>query len=78
MKIVQGQIAKILRMIEDDEYCPDILMQSLAAQNALKQVDAKILEGHLRTCVRKQMRSGRTEKATKELMKIFQLAKRNR
>ena len=78
MKIVQGQVAGILKKIEDEDYCPDVLTQSLAAQNALKQVDAKLLEGHLRTCVKKQMRSGQSNKAIKELLKIFKLSKKNK
>jgi DNA-binding FrmR family transcriptional regulator len=78
MKIIQGQVKKILSMIEQEEYCPDILLQSLAAQNGLKQVEAKLLEGHLKTCVKKQMTSGKTDKAVKELLNLFQLSKKNK
>lgn len=77
MKIAQGQVAKVLKMIEDEEYCPDILTQSLAAQNAMKQVDVKLLESHMKTCVKKQMASGKTNKAVEEIIKVFQLARKN-
>ena len=77
MKIIRGQVNSIISMIEDDTYCADIMTQSLAVQNALKQVNAKLLEGHLQTCVKDQMRSGNEDKAVKELMSLFQLSKKN-
>ena len=76
MKIIQGQVNKILLMIEGEEYCPDVLTQSLAAQNALKQVDAKLLEGHLKTCVKTQMQKGKVDKSVEELLHIFKLTKK--
>lgn len=76
MKIVQGQVNKVISMIEDEQYCVDTLTQSLAVQNALKQVDAKLLEGHLQTCVKTQMQKGDAKKATEELLHIFKLSKK--
>jgi DNA-binding FrmR family transcriptional regulator len=78
MKIIQGQVNKIAQMIQEEEYCPDILTQSLAVQNALKQVDAKLLEGHLKTCVKHQMQEGKTNKAVEELLQLFNLSKKNK
>lgn len=78
MKIIQGQTNKILQMIEQEEYCLDVLTQSRAVQNALKQVEAKLLEGHMQTCVKKQMQSGKANKAVKELMNIFQLTNKSK
>ncbi len=78
MKIIQGQVNKIQSMIEDGAYCPDIMTQSLAVQNGLKQVEAKLLEGHLKTCVKHQMTEGKTNKAVEELLKIFKLSKKNK
>ena len=77
MKIIQGQVKSLLKMIEDEKYCPDVLTQSLAIQNALKQVDAKLLESHLQTCVKKQMKGRETNKAVKELIEIYKLSKKN-
>ena len=48
---VEGQIRGIRRMIEEREYCIDILTQVQAAQSALGAVGRKILEKHLDTCV---------------------------
>jgi len=64
-------------MIEEDKYCIDILNQSLAVQKALKEVDKKILENHLDTCVVDQMKNGEEAKARGELLKIFSLTNKN-
>lgn len=44
-------------MVEEDNYCIDIITQSLAVQSALKAVDEKILDNHFRTCVREAILS---------------------
>ncbi len=77
LKIIKGQIQGLIDAVESDNYCPDVLTQSLAAQNALKQVDAKLLEGHLNSCVKRQMIEGKTKKAVDELMKIYQLTRKS-
>lgn len=51
LKIIEGHLKKVRRMVEENAYCVDILQQSLAVQNALRKVEDMILGGHLRTCV---------------------------
>ncbi|NOY14586.1 MAG: metal-sensitive transcriptional regulator, partial [bacterium] len=70
LKIIKGQITGLIKLIENDEYCVDILNQSLAIQNSLRSVDALILEHHLRTHVADQF-SNKPEQAIKELLKVF-------
>jgi DNA-binding FrmR family transcriptional regulator len=70
-KIVEGHLKKVIRMIENDEYCIDILNQSLAVQNALKLIDEVILENHLKGCVAHKIKDGNGEEATKEVMEVF-------
>jgi DNA-binding FrmR family transcriptional regulator len=77
LKIIHGQIKGLIEAVDSDTYCPDLLIQSLAIQNALKQVDAKLLEGHLKTCAKRQMEQGKTKKVVDELMKIYQLKRKN-
>ena len=77
LKIIRGQVQGLIDAVENDKYCPDVLTQSLAVQNALKQVDGKLLEGHLKTCVKHQMMKGKTKKAVDELMKIYQLNRKS-
>ena len=74
-KIIQGQLTGLIRAIEKEVYCPDLLGQSLSIQRSLKSLDAFLLENHLRTHVKHQMRSkGDDEKAVKELIKVYTLS----
>jgi len=74
LKIIEGHIKKVRKMVEDRQYCIDILNQSLAVQRALKEVDAIILEKHLKSCVTGAIKSNKTSKAYKELLEVFKRA----
>ena len=74
LRRIIGQVEAVDRMIDDDEYCVDILMQLSAATGALAKVGEIVLEKHLRTCVADAMESGKAserEKKLDELIKIF-------
>ncbi len=71
LKISKGHLEKVIRMIEEDEYCIDIVHQSLAVQSALKKVDEVILENHLKTCVADSIKKGETSRAVNEMMDIL-------
>ncbi|MFA5821350.1 MAG: metal-sensitive transcriptional regulator [Candidatus Gracilibacteria bacterium] len=74
-KIIHGQLAGLIKAIEKEAYCPELLEQSLSIQRSLKSLDAFILENHLRTHVKQQMQDeGQDEKAVKELIKIYALS----
>ena len=70
-KIVEGHLKKVITMIENDDYCIDILNQSLAVQNALKKIDEIILEDHLNGCVVHQIQNGQAKEASKEVLEVF-------
>jgi DNA-binding FrmR family transcriptional regulator len=72
IKIIQGHLQKIQQMIEDEEYCVDIVHQSRAVQSALKKLDVLIVEDHLNTCVVDQIKHGEESKTTAELLKLFE------
>ncbi len=76
LKIIEGHLKKVIKMVEEDKYCIDVLQQSLAIQNALKKVDGLILNQHLHKCVAGAMKKGNSkkEKSIKELLKIYQLS----
>ena len=76
LKILEGQIRGLQKMIEKESYCIDILQQSLAVQNALKEVDGLILDQHLHQCVASAFKKGKIpkEKSIKELLKVYQLS----
>ncbi|OGH15148.1 MAG: hypothetical protein A2860_00135 [Candidatus Levybacteria bacterium RIFCSPHIGHO2_01_FULL_37_33] len=71
LKISKGHLEKVIKMIEEDEYCIDVLHQSQAVQAALKETDGAVLENHLRTCVADSIKSGDQEKAFQEIMDVF-------
>jgi len=76
INIIKGQLDGLFRMIDRDEYCTDILDQSLAIQNSLKSLDDLILERHLRTHVSAQFKTSK-EKAVIELLSVFKKKRRN-
>ncbi|URA11141.1 metal-sensitive transcriptional regulator [Thermospira aquatica] len=61
LKRIEGQIRGISRMIEEDQYCDDILNQITAVRSALAGVQEKLLIAHLRSCVSEQIRQGHGE-----------------
>lgn len=77
INIIKGQLDGLYKMIDGDEYCTDILDQSLAIQNSLKSLDGLILERHLRTHTGEQFKNNK-EDAVKELLKIFGKKQRNK
>ena len=72
LQISLGQLKKVIAMLEADQYCIDILHQSQAVQQALKEVDNLILENHLKTCVADEIKKGKTEKVIAEVMKVME------
>jgi len=51
LKTVEGHIRGIQRMLENDQYCIDVIRQIQAVQSALNKISARILDGHLNTCL---------------------------
>lgn len=74
-RILQGQMRGIERMIEADEYCVDIITQSLAIQKSLRSLNKLLVENHLRTHVTDMFDAGgeEREKAVAELLAVFEL-----
>lgn len=70
INIIKGQLDGLQKMIENDEYCIDLLNQSLAIQNSLKSLDVVIFERHLATHVGHQF-GKEPEKAKEELVTLF-------
>nr|WP_041808935.1 metal-sensing transcriptional repressor [Evansella cellulosilytica] len=72
LKRVEGQVRGIQRMIEEDRYCVDILVQLSAINAALKKVGYHLLEDHTRGCVSHAVANGEGDEAINELMKVIQ------
>ena len=74
-RILQGQMRGIEKMIEADEYCVDIITQSLAIQKSLRSLNKLLVENHLRTHVTDMFDEGgeARERAVAELLAVFEL-----
>lgn len=75
-RILQGQMKGLEKMIEKDEYCMDILTQSLAMQKSLASLNKLILENHLKTHVADNIVAGgkRQAEAIQELLSLYELS----
>lgn len=71
LKIIKGHLEKVMKMVEKEDYCPDILQQSSAVQAALKKVDELLLESHLKTCLTSAIKSKGGTKEISEVMEAF-------
>lgn len=74
LRRIEGQVQGLQRMIDNDAYCVDILLQISAVQGALEQVQKLLLGRHIESCVTDAMRSGsRTDRQQKieELLEVF-------
>lgn len=70
----RGQLEGIVRMIEDERHCVDILTQLRAARAALRAVESGILKSHVHHCIRHELRQGpadRSEQRIEELLRLL-------
>ena len=67
---IEGQVRGLQRMLEEDAYCPDILVQASAVNSALNSFSRTLLANHLHSCVTEDIRAGRDE-AVDELMETL-------
>lgn len=70
LKRIEGQVRGLGRMLEEDAYCPDILVQASAVNSALNSFSRTLLANHLHSCVTEDIRAGRDE-AVDELMETL-------
>lgn len=75
LKIVRGHLEKVIKMVEENVYCIDVLIQTKAVRSALEKVDEVLLEEHLSCCVVDHIKEGRSKQAVDEIMKVFSKSK---
>lgn len=76
LKIAEGQIRGLQKMVEEEKYCIDIIAQTSAVKQALSGVEDILLENHLGTCALHQIKSGHIETAKKEILKVYRLKRK--
>lgn len=70
LKKIEGQVRGIIKMVENDEYCPKILIQVSAVNNALNSFNKELLACHIRNCVKADIENG-DERAVEEFTQII-------
>ena len=77
LKTIEGHMRGIIRMVEEDAYCIDVIRQIQAVEGALNKVSAQILENHLNSCVITAIRGENPkerERVLKEITDVFEQA----
>jgi len=75
-RILEGQLRGVEKMIENEDYCVDILTQSLAIQKSLGSLNKLLVENHLKTHVSEMFEEGGSarDEAIAELLKVYELS----
>jgi len=73
LNYIEGHLSGVKRMVAEGQYCVDILKQTYAVRRAIEKLEAKLLEGHLRTCVPQHIAEGSTDRVVAELMSLYEL-----
>lgn len=76
LKIIEGQVRGLQKMVEDKKYCIDIITQTSAIKQGLSNVEDALMEEHLGHCLVNQIKTGKADKATKEILKVYQLKRK--
>src|SRR5262249_49454579 len=63
LRRIEGQIRGLQKMVEEDRYCADIIVQIAAAQEALRGVARNLMKNHLHHCAAKALRSAKKQEA---------------
>lgn len=74
LKRIEGQVRGLQRMVEEERYCADVMVQIASAQEALAGVGRILLQNHLRHCTTDAIRSGdpaEAERVVQELMELW-------
>ena len=73
LRRIEGQIRGLQKMIEDDRYCPDIIIQVASVQEALRGVARNLMKNHLHHCAAKALRSGKKQEAEAMYNELLEL-----
>jgi CsoR family transcriptional regulator, copper-sensing transcriptional repressor len=76
LKIIEGQIRGLQKMVEEEKYCIDIITQVSAIKEALTGIEDLVLENHLSTHVVHQMKHSDEKKAVDEILKVYKLKRK--
>jgi CsoR family transcriptional regulator, copper-sensing transcriptional repressor len=73
---IEGHLKGIRKMVDDDQYCVDILRQTHAVKRAIDKLEGVLLQGHLNGCVREGFKDGREQQVLDEIGELFELSRK--
>lgn len=76
LNYIEGHLKGIRKMVDEDQYCVDVLHQTFAVRKAIQKLEALMLEGHLKGCVPEGIRAGRADQVVGELLGLYNLVER--
>ncbi len=76
LKSARGHLDHVIKQVEEEEYCIEILQQSLAVQAALRAVDKIILKGHLEEHVARAIQGKNRQRSIQEIIEVFEKARK--
>ena len=76
LKLIEGQVRGLQKMVEEDAYCIDIITQASAIKAALSGVEDLLLENHLTTHAIDQVKTGKETQAVAEILKVYKLKRK--
>jgi CsoR family transcriptional regulator, copper-sensing transcriptional repressor len=77
LKNIEGHLRGVIRMVEEDTYCIDVIRQIQAVEAALNKVSSNILENHLNSCVITAIQGNdkmERERVLKEITEVFDMS----
>lgn len=76
LKLIEGQVRGLQKMVENNIYCIDIITQTSAVKQGLSNVEDLLLENHLSGCIIHQVKMGQEKKAKDEILKVYKLKRK--
>ena len=76
LKLLEGQVRGLQKMVESNTYCIDVITQTSAVKQGLSNVEDMLLENHLGGCILNQVKSGQANKAKEEILKVYKLKRK--
>jgi DNA-binding FrmR family transcriptional regulator len=76
LSYIEGHLRGIRRMVEEDQYCVDVLKQTYAVRCAIEKFETVLLRSHLTHCLPEGIRQGKSDELADELEELFALSRR--
>ncbi len=74
LNYIQGHLQGIRKMVQEEQYCVDILKQLYAVRKAVEKMEGVLLDGHLHSCVIEGIKEGHAEEVIQELEELYALS----